>query len=90
LQILIKYWFEFNMSNDIQSSIRLGCGVTAFDYSDAMGLLTKKFFVDGQIPVIKNCIENVDIRQLDQEHIIPNMFSPSIRGIWYPLGYQEK
>ena len=90
MQILIKYWFEFNTSNDIPSSIRLGCGVTAFDYSDAMRLLTQKILVDGQIPVIKNCIENVDIRQLDQGHVIPNMYTPSSRGIWFPLGYQEK
>jgi hypothetical protein len=31
--------------------------------------------------------ENLDIRTLDQGHVIPNMKDPTLRGVWFPLGY---
>jgi hypothetical protein len=63
--------------------------VTAFSYSDALQILNTKMFKDIIIPEITNCTENVDIRTLDQGHVIPNMCSPSERGIWYPLFYHD-
>lgn len=65
-----------------------GCGVTAFDYSDAISLLNKTVFLNLKMPSIKKVVENVDIRNLDEGHVIPNMSSPDIRGIWFPLGFQ--
>jgi hypothetical protein len=69
--------------------LQLGCGITAFNYIDALNILSETIFKDKKMPGIKKCIENIDIRNLDQNHVIPNMWAPNIRGIWYPLGYQD-
>jgi len=44
----------------------------------------------GPLPFpVASSIEDVDIRTLDQGHVIPNMLPPSWRGIWFPLGYSS-
>jgi hypothetical protein len=32
-------------------------------------------------------IEDVDVTTLDANHVLPNMMPPSVRGVWYPIGY---
>ena len=87
---MIRYWFEFKESDEIFSlGIELGCGVTALNYQDAIKVLEESVFKNKKLPTIKNCIENVDIRNLDQEHVIPNMWTPNFRGIWYPISFHE-
>lgn len=87
---LVRYWFEFkNKRNVISKGVQIGCGVTAFNYTDAILLIREEIFMNNTMPAITNCIENVDIRTLDQGHVIPNMSSPSQRGIWFPLGYHD-
>jgi hypothetical protein len=27
---------------------------------------------------------------LDQRHVIPNMKDPTLRGVWFPLGYEDE
>ncbi len=52
-----------------------------------MALLEKHVF-KGPMPVlIASSIEDVDVRTLDQGHVIPNMLPPDRRGVWYPMGY---
>lgn len=29
-------------------------------------------------------VPDVDVRTLDEGHVIPNMGPPAIRGVWYP------
>jgi hypothetical protein len=41
------------------------------------------------MPLIKACIENINIQNLDQGHVIPNMWVPNFRGVWYPLGFHK-
>lgn len=87
---VIRYWFEFKRTDDtILHGVQIGCGVTAINYSDALQILITKLFKDTAIPEIINCIENVDIRNLDQAHVIPNMWAPGERGIWYPSFYHD-
>jgi hypothetical protein len=71
---LIRCWFETDAS--------YGIGITAYSKEDAMELLAK----DQQLAKEKvlQIIENVDIRTLDQGHVIPNMGPPNFCGIWYP------
>lgn len=83
-----KYWFEFGFNeNSLPFGIRMGCGLTAFDYSDALNLLSNKVFKDKPLPNIIKTIENIDVSTLDPGHVLPNMLSPDKRGIWFPPGY---
>jgi hypothetical protein len=89
MQELTRYWFEFDLTDDIPGIVRLGCGVTARTYADAIEIISNDIFKSNKLPVIKNCIENIDVRNLDQNHVIPNMLSPNNRGVWFPIGYQQ-
>ena len=86
-----RYWFEFECSPGIDwpPGIGYGCGVTAMDYEDAVGLVSTHVFRGEPMFPIKKCIEDVDVSTLDGGQILPNMASPHRRGIWYPLGYQD-
>ncbi|WP_139174742.1 hypothetical protein [Lysobacter enzymogenes] len=79
------YWFKFEMFSQ-PTSLNIGCGVTAHDYSDAIGLLRSKVF-DGNDFVVLNFHEDVKLSELDQSHVVPNMGVITSRGIWFPLGY---
>ncbi|GGH83128.1 hypothetical protein HNQ91_005981 [Filimonas zeae] len=85
-----RFWLEFDIEDAlaVPAGVGTGCGVTAFDYFDALKIMDEKVFVDVKRPVFKRVVENVDIRTLDQGHVIPNMIAPVHRGVWFPLGYQ--
>ncbi len=88
---MTRYWFEFDFTDyigEIPSGVYLGCGVTAYNYSQAMSIIKNKIFNNMELPKISKSIENVDIRELDQGHVIPNMSAPIYIGIWFPIGYQ--
>jgi len=86
---LIRYWFEFSFEhyNELPPGVAFGCGVTAYSQDDASFILSEKVFKEKRISPIKKIIENVDIRILDQHHVIPNMKTPIERGVWFPVGY---
>ena len=75
---LRRYWFE--SSRNLR-----GIGVTAYSLCDAKIILNsaiKRHKLD--VEIIET-IEDVDIRNLDQGHVIPNMNPPNFRGVWYPM-----
>ena len=74
---LRRYWFE--------SSRNLGVGVTAYSLSDAKIILNSAIRRQQVDVEIVNTIENVNIQDLDQGHVIPNMNPPSFRGVWFPM-----
>jgi hypothetical protein len=84
---LKRYWFSFK---DVRAPnvLNLGCGVTAYNYDDAIGILSRKVFLKNVLPEINDFIENIDVSKLDVKHVLPNMHSPTERGVWFPLGYQ--
>lgn len=85
---LTRYWFEFALRNHKTAApVHMGCGVTAYGHDDAIIIIKEMLFKDDKIPVITTCIENIDIRTLDQVHVVPNMLAPNIRGVWFPVGY---
>jgi hypothetical protein len=86
--VLRRYWFEFELRIDDPHPLGVlsGCGVTAFDFEDALSLLRDRVFHES-VPHIVNVIEDVDVSTLDPGHVLPNMGVPSLRGVWYPLGY---
>ncbi len=83
---LIRFWFKFE--ND-PIPLKLGCGVTAFNDIDALTIIKELVFKNKDLPEVTTKIENIDITTLDQNHIVPNMYSPNFRGIWFPIGFQE-
>ena len=87
--LYIRFWIEFELENNrtYPAGIGYGCGVSAIDYRDAIEILKRKMFIKTEMPKIKRHIPNVDINELDQGHVIPNMKPPNYRGIWFPLGY---
>jgi hypothetical protein len=43
----------------------------------------------GEEPRITSIVVIEDFASLDQGHVIPNMGDYSLRGIWFPLGYDR-
>jgi hypothetical protein len=82
---LIRYWFQFT-SFDKPTPLNLGCGVTAESREEAIRLLEDKVFHGQSLPSVEEVIKNIDISTLDQTHVIPNMESPLIKGVWFPKG----
>jgi len=68
-------------------ALNMGCGVTAYDYDDAINLLRESVF-GGNEPTVIDFKEDVDVSKLDQNHVAPNMGSVVVRGVWFPLGYE--
>jgi hypothetical protein len=83
---MTRYWIEF-ASPPRDSALNLGCGLTAHDYDDALGLLRERVFKKTGLLDILRVAENVDISTLDQKHVVPNMEVPIYRGIWFPKGF---
>ena len=81
-----KFWFRFEKLQR-PTALNLGCGVSAFDYEDALNLLKERIFGPNGPPPIVQCIEDVQISDLEKSHVLPNIGSMDIRGIWFPQGY---
>ena len=75
-KLLIRYWFSTKQG--------LGIGVTAYSIEDAISLIKDQDLAMSYNPILESYIENIDINELDQNHVIPNMGISSNRGIWYP------
>lgn len=84
---LKRYWFRFDIRYELPVGSKIGVGVTAYNLDDALSIVANKMFNEKELPPIEEQIENVDLRTLDSNHILPNMGIPNVRGIWFPLGY---
>jgi hypothetical protein len=82
---LRRYWFRF--VDPKPHGLGLGCGVTAFGYDDAVGILAQTVFRGQEVPETREVIEDVDVSTLDRGHVLPNMEPPSQRGVWFPKGF---
>lgn len=85
---LRRYWIRFNVGSG-SSAPRPGCGVTAYNYGDALAILGATVFSGRNVPEVEGFVEDVDISTLDQKHVIPNMEAPTWRGVWYPRGFTQ-
>jgi len=72
--LLRRFWFARAQG--------FGFGVTAYSLEDARHLLAQAVGSNEYESI--RIIEDVDIRDLDQGHVIPNMGPPNLRGVWYP------
>lgn len=78
---LTRFWINFVAGDGPGLS---GCGVTAYNELDAKSLLEEELFPVLGVREIAGIIPDVDIRTLDQGHVIPNMAPPNFRGVWFP------
>jgi hypothetical protein len=62
-------------------------GVTAYSEADALEILRYLVFPTTGLPEVAEVVADVDVRSLDQGHVIPNMHPPNWHGIWYPKAY---
>ena len=60
--------------------------MTAWTREDAIAILRRLVFDGGNV-ARHTVIEDVDVTTLDANHVLPNMMPPSVRGVWYPIGY---
>lgn len=81
--MLHRYWFRLS-SHGEPSVLNLGCGITAYDMEDAKRLMVQEVFSVFDTREVLEVIADVDVGTLDQGHVIPNMASPSNRGVWFP------
>ena len=75
---LKRFWFEARKNH--------GIGVTAYDLEDARTIVRSCAWAMSYGPDFDRFIENIDITELDQGHVVPNMGIVIDRGIWFPLG----
>ncbi len=80
-----RYWIKFEPFG-YPTPLNLGCGVTAGSKESALEMVRSLVFRGGSFEV-DSVIENIDIRDLDQRHVLPNMGDCTRHGIWFPLGY---
>jgi hypothetical protein len=81
---LRRFWFRFEARSDSP----LGYGVTAWTEEDARAILRSAVF-EGQALPDAEVTSDIDASTLDAKHILPNMESPTWRGIWFPRGYAK-
>lgn len=72
---LRRFWFR--------TAPGYGIGVTAYTEEEAAELARE---VASELDQeILGVTTDVDIRTLDQGHVIPNMRPPNLHGVWFPL-----
>jgi len=74
-KLLTPYWIELD-------SYFKNIGVTAYSLDDAKRLIQEKAFPKEQLPRIIKITENIQFKDLDQNHIVPNMGPITERGVW--------
>jgi hypothetical protein len=60
-----------------------GVGVTAFSCEEAFALARAAAERLGW-PLSGEAVADIDVRELDPGHVLPNMGPPSNPGVWYP------
>jgi hypothetical protein len=73
---LRRFWFALPRG--------LGVGVTARSRAEAEGLAREACLQSGRSFEAAEVIEDVDVRDLDQNHVVPNMGPPNLGGVWFP------
>lgn len=84
--LLHRYWIEFPKDAVvIQRGLGMGCGVTAYSLDDARRLIQEQLFPGIPLPPFTRITEDVDVRTLEANHVLPNIGVVTWRGIWFPF-----
>jgi hypothetical protein len=84
---MTRYWFILDPANPYG---RHNIGVTAYAAEDALSIASdtarRLGWTDSDMEALAKAeyIANIDVRLLEQEHIIPNMGPVNIRRVWWP------
>jgi hypothetical protein len=81
-----RYWITL-VAPPPSSPLGLGCGVTARDRNDALALFAATVLREHPGLSVREILEDVDVSTLDAGHVLPNMGSVLVRGVWFPQGY---
>ena len=83
--MLTRYWITFDPSDELVAlhSLGLGAGVTAFDETDAVGLMSEAFG-SHRLPAIHSIVAGVRFDDLERNHVQRNLGNMAVRGVWYP------
>ncbi len=73
---LRRFWFTVPGTS--------GIGVTAYSRSEAEDLAREASIRLGPSFEPSGVTEDVDVRDLDQTHVVPNMGPPNFHGVWFP------
>ena len=74
--LLIRFWFSTEKG--------LGIGVTAYSIEDAIAVIQAQESAMRYGPNFEEFIEDIDVQELDQGHVVPNMGVCTQRGVWFP------
>ncbi len=74
--LLHRFWFELRRG--------LGVGVTAHSREEAQGLARAACDASGWEFDLVQVVEGIDVADLDQSHVVPNMGPPNFKGVWFP------
>lgn len=77
------YWITFEAVPQ-PTALNIGAGVTARSDSDARRIVNAAF----QAAKIATVVVVDGVASLEQGHVVPNMGSMNVRGVWFPLGYE--
>jgi hypothetical protein len=79
---LTAYWIKSPLPH-----APLGFGVTARSLSDALGIIRAfdygRYLPDDLFGV--HVAEGITVAELDQAHVVTDMGSIAVRGLWYPF-----
>lgn len=75
---LQRFWFP--------ASVGLGIGVTAWSIEEAKKFANIALMSLPTVAKLGEPVIGVDIRNLDQRHVIPNMLPCNLHGVWYLAG----
>jgi hypothetical protein len=85
---LTRFWFEFDPTASTAAKSTPWWGVTAWTIEDPRKLILETGCFGQTLPTVGRLEGDVDITNLDEKHVAPNMAAPNERDIWYPLGFQ--
>jgi hypothetical protein len=82
------FWIEFERDPNevLPLGLGFGCGVTAWTSEDAFAVFQDRVvaYLREVSPTIKSMREIKSLDELEQNHVLPNIGNPVVRGVWYP------
>lgn len=80
-----RYWFVFDGdARALPAGLTMGCGATATSRAQAEAMIRRDLVAGGELPPIAQVVEDIDLSELDPDHVLPNVGAPNVQGVWFP------